>query len=140
MNRKTFKKILLSLLMAMLLAFPCLTHAASTDISPFETYSITATFDAISSKSAKFNVAAMLRKPASYITVRGVLQSSAPNENKFRDVVGIDPIIKTVYNAKSISASGNFPITSYLDYRIKVQITENSDGFDATKTKYVDLN
>lgn len=32
-----------------------------------------------------------------YITVKVTLQYSAPNENKFKDVAGIDSLIKTVY-------------------------------------------
>ena len=59
--------------------------------------------------------------------------------DSYTNVSGVLPSTYTVYNTSYIDHICSFPISSGKNYRIKVEITDNVNGKEATATLYKTL-
>ena len=98
-------------------------------------------FVATSSTRAKADVYATSSVTSpTYITSKITLQSAPSGTTSFSNVSGVSPDTLTVKNSPYISHKCYFTITSDKDYRIKIQITDNVNGVEVTKTYYEELS
>ncbi len=136
MKLKYSRIVVIALMIVALLSIP-LVSLASSEISPREITSATISFVKTSPTIAKFTVRSTALDLPTRTIIKVTLQSSTPGENKFSDV---ESKSKTTYDIRSSYFSGSFSITSDLDYRIKVEITDDCTGKDITFTRFKSLS
>lgn len=142
MKNKKLSKIAVLITLISLLLLPAGSAYAETSDENIETRTITTcsySFLASSSVSADAYVYAVSSGIASYITSKITLQSAPLGSSSFTNVSGVSPSTYTVYDRSSIAHLCSFPITSSKDYRIKIELTDEVNGKEATVTRYKNL-
>ena len=94
-------------------------------------------FNSISSTQARADVMASSNGETPYITSKITLQVSADGGSSW---MSITTDTKTVYDLTYIWHTAYFGITQDLDYRIKVQLTDEVNGIKTTTTWYRNLD
>lgn len=95
----------------------------------------TSSFDAESSSRAVAEVGGTSSGFPSFITSKITLQSAPLGTSYFSDVWGVNPETYTVYNDTSILHCCYFPINSNRTFRIKIELTDDANGYNVT-TRY----
>ena len=75
----------------------------------------------------------------SFITSKITLQSAPLGSASYTNVSGVLPSTQTVYDRSNITHLCSFPISTSKNYRIKIEITDEVNGKQATVTKYKTL-
>lgn len=96
-------------------------------------------FKATSDDTGLADVYATSSGKATFITSKVTLQSAPLGSASFTTVSGLSPSIYTVYDSAYIKHLCSFPITTTKNYRIKIEITDEVNGKQATYTTYKTL-
>ncbi len=142
-NKKTSKFLILLMIVTLLIpAFGSVAYAESDgddSIAPMTAAVIRYSFDATSNVKGEAYVYASCTGIASFITSKITLQSAPLGSASYTNVSGVLPSTQTVYDRSNITHLCSFPISTSKNYRIKIEITDEVNGKQATVTKYKTL-
>ena len=142
-NKKTSKVLILLMIVTLLIpAFGSVAYAESVEVDSNEMrtpVSYLISFTAANSVRGDVDAYVSCSGYASYIKSKITLQSAPLNSSSYTNVSGVLPSTYTVYNTSYIDHICSFPISSGKNYRIKVEITDNVNGKEATATLYKTL-